>query len=153
MIYWVRSTVVERTFFSAFPRSRAQKTTGSQKTAPVDPLPLFRFSGGHIFPENGSGGFPPQDPARVIVHPLRRLGHLCLRYLIKVCPLWEPPPQDPVHVLIAPTFLRGIRVAIINFRARPFQSIRTLEAGAIHELAAVVHGDGAEHFPAFQRLQ
>ena len=107
-------------FFASAAPFLTWKTPGAIYLAPVILLSRRTDLGGHIFAENSPGRFPPQDPARVVVHPFRGPGHFFLCYLVKVCPFRKPAAQDPVHVFIAPALLRGIRVAIIYFCSRPF---------------------------------
>ena len=87
--------------------------------------------------ESGGDSWPatPQSP-----QPRRA-------YIVKVGPLWEKPSYDPVHVLIGSPLIGRIWVAIKNLRARFPGPLGSLHPLAVLELAAVVHGDGAENLP------
>ena len=107
---------------------------------------VFSWPGrhGHVFVIKHLWRFPPQDPAGIVGQPLL---HLRRAHIVEVGLFWKKPPYDPVHVLIGFPLIGAVWVAIKNLCARFPGPLGSFHPLTVLELAAVVHGDGAENLP------
>lgn len=85
-----------------------------------------------------------KDAAWVFIYPALDLQGVGLCYTGKARPLWDPPPNHAVSVLIASAFKSAVRMAVINMCPLTPKTLREAQIpaaeGQIHAIRPLTAG-------------